>query len=85
MLAQRGDALGRVAFFPPDDFERGEREDALRGLLERAVEHRIHLVVHLLRRQHGRGDPEQRDAQPEPERDPPLQAARCGHATRPSR
>ena len=62
VLPQRDDALRRVALFAAEDIEHGKRKETLGRLLERAVEHLVHLVAKPLRRRHSRNAPEQRDA-----------------------
>lgn len=85
VLPQRDDTPGLLTLFTVQDIEHGEREKTLGGLLKGAVEDLVHLVANLLRRRHGGNAPQERNAKSEPQRDPPLQAARRRHAPRPSR
>ncbi len=86
MLPHRRNALaGVVVAVAADDVADGERQQPLPGLLQRAVEDLVHLVAQLLGGQYCGEGPEQGDAEPQPERQPPLQASWRDHRVSPSR
>ena len=57
VLADRREPLGDALFLAPDDVDDGQRQDALRGLLQRRVEDLVHLVPQDHRRHGGGSDP----------------------------
>ena len=82
--ADLGKALGHALVLASDDVDHRQRQQALRRLLQRGVEHLVDLVAEKHRRDRGGADPQDREQKPERKPEPGLQALRQGHA-RPSR
>ena len=84
MRAQRRHALrDGIALFAVEDLQHGNRQDPLPRFLKRAVEDLIQFRLQNKRRHHSRRRPQHRQPKCQRQRQPPLQAARQGHLTRP--
>ena len=71
---QRGDMLCIAGLFTVADFQHGQRQDALRGFFQRAVERLVQLMLHHQPGAHRRPQPEQGHAQCQADAQALLQA-----------
>ena len=78
MRTRRRHALFAV-FAAIDDFHHGERQDALGGFLQRAVEDLVHLVTKHVDRHRACGDPHRGQAQAKPQSETKLDGVRADH------
>ena len=79
MRPDRPEPLGDAIVLTPDDIDDRQRQESLRGLLQRRVEDLVHLVPEDDRRHGGGGDPQERQQDAERQRQPGLKAARQRH------
>jgi len=77
--------IGRIVGVAVQNVARGQRQQALGGFFQRAVEHHIHLAAQAVGGHGGGQRPSQQQPQTQPQRQPPLQALRPSHPPRPSR